>query len=175
MLRSGSTTPTVIVLPGMGHTTLEWMRVQQALAEMTDATVFVVDRVGWSDPAPWPRTPHAIARELHATITALGITDPVILVGHSLGGLAARLFTARHPDLVASLILVDSSHEDQLARMGTVEWSNSAAGYCVRAARLQSRMLGLTGCALFSVGAPRVGTHSGRSRRTTSTRTSPWF
>jgi hypothetical protein len=66
VVHSGTATPTVVVLPGMGHTTLGWMRVLQDLAEMTDAAVYVIDRVGWSDPAPWPRTPNTIARELEA-------------------------------------------------------------------------------------------------------------
>lgn len=58
----------------------------------------LVDRggIGWSDPAPWPRTPATTADELELLIAALGIDSPVILAGHSIGGLVARLFAARH-------------------------------------------------------------------------------
>ena len=46
---------------------------------------------------------------------ALGIAGPVILVGHSMGGVYARAFAARHLDRVAGMVLVDSSHEGQWA------------------------------------------------------------
>jgi hypothetical protein len=38
------------------------------LAEVTDASVCLVDRggIGWSDPAPWPRTPSTMADEVDA-------------------------------------------------------------------------------------------------------------
>ncbi|AIJ25577.1 alpha/beta fold hydrolase [Amycolatopsis methanolica] len=43
----------------------------------------------------------ASADEAHTLLTALELHDPVILVGHSVGGLIARLFAARHPQRVA--------------------------------------------------------------------------
>lgn len=114
IIRSGTADPVVLVLPSLATAALEWVRVQRLLAEQTDATIIAVDRggIGWSDPAPWPRTPATMADELDRLITALGPTEPVILAGHSVGGLIARLFAARHPERVARLILVDSTHED---------------------------------------------------------------
>jgi pimeloyl-ACP methyl ester carboxylesterase len=41
---------------------------------------------------------------------------PYVLVGHSLGGIYVRAFQMRYPELVKGLVLVDSSHEEQLNR-----------------------------------------------------------
>ena len=38
------------------------------------------------------------------------------LNGHSVGGVLIRCFARRHPELVAGLVFVDSSHPDQLRR-----------------------------------------------------------
>jgi pimeloyl-ACP methyl ester carboxylesterase len=48
-------------------------------------------------------------------LAGLEIAGPVILVGHSMGGVYARAFAARHLDRVAGMVLVDSSHEGQWA------------------------------------------------------------
>jgi pimeloyl-ACP methyl ester carboxylesterase len=50
------------------------------------------------------------------------ISGPYVLVGHSLGGVHMRLFASQFPKDVAGMVLVDSSHEDQAARL-------SASGY----------------------------------------------
>jgi pimeloyl-ACP methyl ester carboxylesterase len=41
---------------------------------------------------------------------------PYILLPHSIGGWAARVFTATYPDAVAGIVFIDSSHPDQVAR-----------------------------------------------------------
>jgi pimeloyl-ACP methyl ester carboxylesterase len=41
-----------------------------------------------------------------------GVAGSCILVGHSLGGLYARFFAARHPERIAGLVLVEPGHED---------------------------------------------------------------
>jgi pimeloyl-ACP methyl ester carboxylesterase len=95
-------------------------------------------RVGWSDTGPWPRTAGTMADELHALLSAAGIPPPyIIIAGHSSGGLNARMFTARHPELVAGLVLIDASHEDQERRLG-----ERGGGYWRPALRLQLRPLG---------------------------------
>lgn len=144
IFRSGDRGPAVIVLPSLSTPAAEWVRVQRALAERTDVTIILLDRggVGWSDPAPWPRTPAAMADEVGALITALGITEPVILVGASVGGLIARLFAARHPERVAHLILSDSSHEDQFQRLHEVDPGIGDGELWKHAARWRLRILG---------------------------------
>jgi pimeloyl-ACP methyl ester carboxylesterase len=63
-----------------------------------------------------------MARELHDLLAAAGISPPYVLVGHSLGGVIARQFAARYPADVAGMVLIDSSHEDQVRRLWAEGW-----------------------------------------------------
>lgn len=145
VIRSGTADPVVIVQPSLGTSALEWVRVQRILAKRSDATVIAVDRggLGWSDPAPWPRTPATMADELDMLITALGVTGPVMLAGHSVGGLVARLFAARHPEQVARLILVDSTHEDYSRVLPRFDPSIGTRDQWAQVLHWRLRMLGL--------------------------------
>lgn len=145
VIRSGTGNPVVIVLPSLGTTALEWVRVQRVLAEQTDATIIAVDRggIGWSDPAPWPRTPATMADELDRLIAALGINGPVILAGHSVGGLVARLYAARHRDRVARLILVDATHEDYSCVLPRFDPSVGTRDQWAQVLHYRLRILGL--------------------------------
>jgi pimeloyl-ACP methyl ester carboxylesterase len=70
-----------------------------------------------SDPAPLPRTAQDVVADLRALLRAAGVPGPYVLVGHSLGGVFVRLYAATYPEEVAGLVLVDSSHEEQSARL----------------------------------------------------------
>ena len=73
--------------------------------------------MGWSDPGPEPRDAQTIASELHTLLDNARIEGPFVLVGHSFGGLYARMYTAQYPDQVVGMVLVDSTHPDQWTRL----------------------------------------------------------
>lgn len=134
--------PAVVVLPALGTPALEWHQVLDALPE--DITAYVVDRggIGWSDPAPRGlRTPMALADEITALMDALELTS-VVLVGHSYGGIVARVAAACQPGRVVGLVLVDSSHEDQMLPLAAADPEISANELWREAARWQARPLG---------------------------------
>lgn len=108
---AGTGGPAVIFLAGEDDNITVWRKVQPAVAEFTTTIAYDRGGVGCSDQGENPRTAETVAAELEAFLDALGLTDPVILCGHSFGGLFARYFTNQHPDRVAGLILVDATHE----------------------------------------------------------------
>jgi len=109
----GEGEPTVVVEPSLGGAAEDWEKIAQALAE--DTTVITYDRApyGASSAARDARTPHDIATDLDRLLTELGVTGPVVLVGHSAGGIYMRAYAAEHLDRVAGMVLVESSHERQ--------------------------------------------------------------
>jgi pimeloyl-ACP methyl ester carboxylesterase len=54
------------------------------------------------------------AYELHTLLKVARIKAPYVLVGHSIGGLIARVYAEQYPDEVAGMILVDPTHEDTI-------------------------------------------------------------
>ncbi len=69
-----------------------------------------------SDPRPRGTqiTSMSEADELHRLLRAAGIGGPYVVVAHSYGGFIGRLFAARYRDETAGLVLIDSSHEDEI-------------------------------------------------------------
>ncbi|MGV3479495.1 MAG: alpha/beta hydrolase [Sphingobium sp.] len=117
----GTGAPTVIFESGLGTGgTLDWTLVHDKIARFTRACAY--DRAGimWSDTKDTPQHAAAVADDLHATLKGAGITDPLVLVGHSIGGPYIRTYVGRYGDQVAGLVFVDGSHPDQVARLGKV-------------------------------------------------------
>ncbi|WP_296594858.1 alpha/beta hydrolase [Phenylobacterium sp.] len=92
-----------------------WALVQPVVAQQARACAYDRAGLGYSDPAPLPRTPLAIVQDLHALIAAAKLKTPLVLVGHSLGGFDAKLYAALYPEDVAGLVLIDPA-EDRTAQ-----------------------------------------------------------
>ena len=60
-----------------------------------------------------PRTAQRIVNELHTLLTNARTKGPYVLVGHSFGGLAVRLYAAQYPEEVVGMVLVDPAHPSQ--------------------------------------------------------------
>jgi len=110
---TGSGSPTVLVDVGLGDDSTDWLPIQHAISQNSRICVFDRAGYGWSDFGPAPRTSNRIAQELEILLEAANIAAPYILVGHSFGGYNIRIFAANNPEMVAGMVLVDASHEDQ--------------------------------------------------------------
>jgi len=114
-------TSPVVFENGLGGRMEWWNKVLPEIAN--DTTTFAYNRPGYgnSDPVATPRDGLHIVDELRALLRDNGIKPPYILIGHSLGGLYMQLYARRYPDEVSALILVDSTHPQQLDGDGALE------------------------------------------------------
>ncbi|MCB1292475.1 alpha/beta hydrolase [Mycolicibacterium sp.] len=104
-LRGGTGDPLLLVhgLMGRGST---WSRQLPWLSEL--GTVFTYDAPwhrGRGDSAPGPVSTERFVEELADAAESLG--SPVVLIGHSMGGLHSWCLAAERPDLVRGLVVED--------------------------------------------------------------------
>ena len=113
----GSGKPLVLLESGLSGWSQDWSLVQPQLARYT--TVCSYDRAGyaWSDEAPKARTGLLAVEDLRTLLRQAGLQGPMVIVGHSWGGMLAQMLAQSHPDEVAGLVLVDALHRDQTANM----------------------------------------------------------
>ncbi|HEX8473487.1 MAG TPA: alpha/beta hydrolase [Pyrinomonadaceae bacterium] len=109
---TGKNGPTVVLIAGAGDFSFDWGLMQPEVSRFTRVCSY--DRAGlaWSDPGPTPRTMRQDAYELHTLLKTARVQAPYVLVGHSIGGLIARVYAEQYPAEVAGMVLVDSTHED---------------------------------------------------------------
>jgi pimeloyl-ACP methyl ester carboxylesterase len=140
--------PAVVYDAGLGGTALALRDAKPLVADFARICTYDRAGMGFSDPGPLPRTSGQIASELAVLLERSGMPLPVVLVGSSFGGCNIRVLASEHPDMVAGLVLVDASHEDQGARYkaaGLPSQIPSYAGLVPVAASLGvMRLLGMT-------------------------------
>ncbi|TCM96895.1 pimeloyl-ACP methyl ester carboxylesterase [Paenibacillus sp. BK033] len=107
--------PAIILLNGGSGPIEGWHKIYHKLAE--EFTILAYNRlgVGKSDKPTGPQHGAAIAAALKQLIDGLKVPPPYLIVGHSLGGLYANLFARLFPDLIAGVVLLESSHPLDLA------------------------------------------------------------
>jgi pimeloyl-ACP methyl ester carboxylesterase len=114
---AGQGSPTIILNAGMGDSFISWHKVQPEIAKFARVCSYDRAGLGYSDSSPLPRTSRVIVDELHRLLQHAGITGPLILVGHSMGGFDVRLYASLYRNEVAGMVLVDSSHPEQQKRL----------------------------------------------------------
>lgn len=100
--------PPVVLLGGCGVAYYAWDAVVDQLPGVELARL---DRPGLGG-TPWPGVLPRLAAEV-ATVADLvrQLGGPAVLVGHSMAGFHVEALARQHPELVAGLVLVDSSVE----------------------------------------------------------------
>jgi pimeloyl-ACP methyl ester carboxylesterase len=132
----------ILLLHGLGASTLSWEPVGGPLATALDATVTAVDLPGFG------RTRLSDGRR--ATVGANGRlvatllrkpTAPAVVFGNSMGGAIGVGLAARHPDLVRALVLVDPALPQRGARLPP--WQLVARMAPLMVPQLGGRVIGL--------------------------------
>ncbi|HEX3054189.1 MAG TPA: alpha/beta hydrolase [Aggregatilineaceae bacterium] len=111
---TGEGSPTVIMDAGHGDFSLNFRSLQDTVSDFTQVCTFDRAGYGWSEAGPQPRTSQQNVDELKILLENAEIEGPYVLVGHSLGGINMIMFANENPDLVAGVLLLDSSHPEQM-------------------------------------------------------------
>jgi pimeloyl-ACP methyl ester carboxylesterase len=162
---SGRGSPTVILESGFGAGAFAWAQTQPIVARTTRVCSYDRAGYGFSTPGPLPRDGASIARDLDATLRRAGERGPFVIVGHSAGGLYARIFAARRRGETVGLVLVDPSVPFQDRRFAAA-FGSGAGGLdgvrrrpaaCLQAAESGARVaLEAEGCLPKELGALRA-------------------
>ena len=100
---SGTGSPTVVMEAAASAPWSLWRKVQPELSQITRVCSYDRAGHGWSEPSKGPRDAETIVRELHSLLDKAGVKRPIVLAGHSAGGLYvreyAREFRPRSPAL----------------------------------------------------------------------------
>jgi len=116
---SGTGSPTVILEHGLGEMGFDWQTVKDSIDDTTRVCYTSRAGMGFSDRASGDgvRTMQDAVDDLSAVLAAGDVPGPYVMVGHSAGGLSARLFADQHPNDVVGMVLVDTTHEDMTRRI----------------------------------------------------------
>jgi pimeloyl-ACP methyl ester carboxylesterase len=106
--RNGGTGPTLVLLSGFGTPTPA-IDFAPLVRELDDFDVIVVEGFGYgySDLNVGDRTIENITAELHDVLAKLHVDEPVILVGHSVGGIYAHFYANAYPAEVSAVVGID--------------------------------------------------------------------
>jgi len=106
---TGADSPTVILMAGISSWSPVWYKTQPEISQRARVCAFDRAGYGFSDPAPRPQIISDVVDDLHSALEAGSIPGPYVLVGHSLGGLEARIYAQRWPAEVVGMVLDDPS------------------------------------------------------------------
>lgn len=106
--RNGGSGPTIVMLSGFG-TPAPAVDFAPLIRELDAFNVIVIEGFGYgfSDTEVPNRTVENITSEIHEVLGLLGVDSPVVLLGHSVGGLYARYYANAYPGEVSAIIGID--------------------------------------------------------------------
>lgn len=121
----GSGRPTVVLEAGFPGDSSVWQEVLPDLGRITRTCAYDRAGLGNSVAPPGVRDARDELADLQRLLVHARLAPPYVLVGHSYGGLLARLFARAHPMEVAGVVLVDAVGRDQIRRTLAV-WPKTA-------------------------------------------------
>ena len=106
--------PTLVFLHGFNGSSKSWAC---QFAHFTGHQVIAVDAPGFGQSQAYDGDMATIAAEVAALISSL-VTDKVVIIGHSMGGMLAQVLGALHAELCAAIIL-SCTHKGRAQPAGT--------------------------------------------------------
>jgi pimeloyl-ACP methyl ester carboxylesterase len=123
---AGSGSPTVVLEAGFGADTFSWREVQPSLARITRTCAYDRAGTGSSVAPPGVRDARDEMADLRRLLEHAHLDPPYVLVGHSYGGVLARVFAQRYRGETAGLVLLDTMGRDGRRRQLAI-WPRSQA------------------------------------------------
>lgn len=117
----GAGAPTLVLESAAGEGVSQWRGVLPDLAKHTRVVAYSRAGHGRSGTSVEPVSPQTSVRELHELLAVLKERGPIVIAGHSWGGLLARLYVSTYPTDVAGIVLVDGTHENVWRRWEVLE------------------------------------------------------
>lgn len=109
--------PAVVLDAGMGNNSDVWSLVQPKAAAFARVCSYDRAGLGKSERAQQAHSSKDMVHDLNNLLAKAGIDPPYVLVGHSFGGMNVRLYASEYSKDVVGMVLVDSTHEDEVDRM----------------------------------------------------------
>jgi pimeloyl-ACP methyl ester carboxylesterase len=134
----------VLLVHGLGANTLSWEPIGQPLADGLGATVTAIDLIGFGRTRA-PGRPATIATNRSLVTAVLEELGPSMIIGNSMGAAIGIGVTARRPDLVTHLVMVNPALPHlrpgmrdlvRLARFAPVMWAPIGRQFVGTRARL---------------------------------------
>ena len=123
--------PVIVLMLGAGDGLKEMADLQKTLSEKDRVCSYDRLGAGDSDQPDGPQTVQDIGRVLTGVIANVAGDAPVVLAGHSLGGLLAGRYAPDHQDRVKGVVLMDATSPTQTADLQAAI-PDSAAGPVVK-------------------------------------------
>jgi hypothetical protein len=117
----GKSGQSIVFLSGLGDGLDTWGKIQNELGRDYQTLSYDRSGVGLSTPAGHPSSGVDVAQELEKLLGKSDLRPPYLLVGHSIGGLYARIFAGKYPHLVSGMILLDYTLEDKILALKEVD------------------------------------------------------
>jgi long-chain acyl-CoA synthetase len=106
---------TMVFLHGFGGNVSQWYRQLTHFSDINRVVAIGLRGHGTPDLTRGPYSTTQLLEDLDASLAALEVSRPFLLIGHSFGTALAAEYAVAHPDLVEALILVAASGEYRLA------------------------------------------------------------
>lgn len=110
-LVKGSGSPTIVFESGLGTPLNNWDKIQTEISKHYRTISYDRRGIGASQSTDIPRTIENMVEDLDILIAQNKIDEPIILVGHSLGGHIVRKYQHSFPSKVVGLFLIDPTNE----------------------------------------------------------------
>jgi pimeloyl-ACP methyl ester carboxylesterase len=108
--------PLVVLEAGAFNSADTWRDVHAPIAEFARVCAYDRPGRGTSPTITGELTTTEFVELIRGLLQRASEAPPYLIVGHSMGGLIAMHYAALHPSEVTAMVLVDSSHEDQMRR-----------------------------------------------------------